>query len=158
MELKRLDTTKPSFTANGQEYFIETSLSISRFCEFQILEKELMFATTFKAHYEKLRAVYDMLNEMRLADAIVEINNLLNGGALIQEMEPTALKICSLFINTKDEDRTGWNADICSRKINDWKIEGFDMQDFFRLALGTVDGYADIYREMSQRISPVEKA
>ena len=59
----------------------------------------------------------------------------------------------------KDSDQTykGIDVDIMQEvaKINDWKLEGYDMQDFFRLALGTVDGYADIYKEMSRRISPM---
>lgn len=154
MELKRLDLTKPSFMANGREYFIEGSLSISRFCEFQILEKELSFSTSFKSLFTDLRGIYDLLNEMKLADGIVRLNNVLNGVAKLEEKEPTGLKICTLFINTKDEDRTEWSNDLMTQKIEDWKIEGYDVADFFRLALNSVDGFADIYREISQRISP----
>lgn len=155
MELKTLDTTKPSFIANGTEYFFETRLGITRFCEFQILEKELAYAMTFKSMHKKHWEMWELLNQLKFAELAVILNNLLNGNVKLEEMEPTALKICSLFINTKDEDRTSWNADLCSKKVNDWKIEGYDMQDFFRLALGTVDGYADIYKEMSRRISPM---
>ena len=109
----------------------------------------------FKSMHKKHWELWELLNQMKFAEMAVILNNLLNGNAKLEEMEPTALKICSLFINTKDEDRTIWNADLCSNKINDWKLEGYDMQDFFRLALGTVDGYADIYKEMSRRISPM---
>jgi hypothetical protein len=40
-------------------------------------------------------------------------------------------------------------------KIEDWKAEGIDIQDFFTLALNSVNGFIDIYGQMSKRISQI---
>ena len=56
-------------------------------------------------------------------------------------------------MNTKDEDDTIWSNDLAVQKINDWKAEGYSMDDFFWQALNSVNGYLTTYREMSQRIS-----
>lgn len=154
MELKELDTTKPSFIANGTEYFFEQDLGIVRYLEFQILEKEIGFSMSFESIVKNISKAYNYLNEVKNADCAVVLNNLITGIIKLEEKEPTALKICALFINTKDEDRTSWSWDLGTKKIEDWKIEGYKMSSFFRLALGTVNGYADIYKEISHRISP----
>lgn len=151
-QLKRIDFTKPSFMANGREYFIEGQMSITRFCEFQILEKEFAFKMSFKGMYEELLNLYEKLNELKMADAVIIVNNLLNGHAKMEEREPTVLKLCTLFINERNEDRSAWSADLMTQKIEDWKIEGISMEDFFTVALSTVNGYAQISSVMSERI------
>lgn len=154
---KRVDLNKPSFFANGTEYFIQSNLTISRFCEFQILEKELAFSMSFQNVFNEINEACQMMNEVRFVDVAVKLDNLRRGIAKLEEKEPTALKICTLFINAKDEDLTEWNNDTMTKKINDWKTEGIAVDDFFQFALNSVGGFINIYKKMSEVISDEKK-
>lgn len=151
-ELKRLDLTKSSFVANGTTYHIETALSIERFCEYQLLEKEAGFSMTFKSIFENLNQLYDLMNTTKFVEASVLLHNLMGGIVKLEEREPTLLKICALFINATDENRAEINEDMITKKIEDWKV-AHDVRDFFTLALNTVDGFLEIYANASQAIS-----
>lgn len=145
-ELKRIDFNKGSFVANGKIYYIESQMSIERFCEYQILEKEAGFGLNFSSIYKELENVYTDLNAVKFADASVRLNNLMHGVANLELKEPTTLKICALFMNTEDEDRTVINNDMIVKKIEDWKTE-YDMRDFFKFALDTVSGFMETYKK-----------
>lgn len=151
-ELKRLDLSKQSFEANGTTYYIESGLSIERFCEYQILEKEAGFGLSFKKIFDNLKDLHKLMNEVKFVEAAVKLDNLMRGVAKLEEREPTLLKMCALFINTEDEDRTTINNDMIVKKIEDWKQE-YDVRDFFRLALNTVDGFLEIYANATRIIS-----
>ena len=151
-ELKELDPKQRSFTANGKTYNIETRLSINRFHQFQIYEKEAGFSLTFESMVGTLKAAYEDLNKMKAADASVKINNLLAGLINVAEKEHVLLKMCALFINTDDEDRGDINDDMISQKIDDWSRE-YEVNGFFTLALNTVSGFFKIYNEMRLIIS-----
>lgn len=151
-ELKRLDMSKPSFVANGITYHIESALSIERFCEYQILEKEAGFGVTFKNLFNNLKELHALMNNVKFVEAAVKLDNMMRGVAKLEEREPTLLKICALFINTADEDRSTINSDMIGKKIEDWKQE-YDVRDFFQLALNTVDGFLEIYANATQIIS-----
>lgn len=152
IQLKTLDPQQRSFEANGKTYHIETRMSIARFHQFQIYEKEAGFSITFEGMVHTLKEAYQDLNTMKAADASVKIHNLLAGMVNISEKEHTLLKICALFMNTDDEDRGEINEDMISRKIEAWQNE-YDVNGFFTLALNTVSGFFKIYAEMRQIIS-----
>lgn len=151
-ELKRLDLNQPSFEANGVTYYIESALSIERFCEYQILEKEAGFGLSFKKIFENLKELHALMNGVKFVEAAVKLDNLMRGVAKLEEREPTLLKICALFINEKEEDRTIINNDMIVGKIANWKKE-YDIRDFFTLALNTVDGFLEIYANATHIIS-----
>lgn len=161
IEPKRINMDNGSFTANGTEYFVQTHLTISRFCEFQILEKEMAFSMTFENVFKEINEACELFDSSRsfgeMAEAKTKLDNLRRGIAKLEEKEPTALKICTLFINTSDENPAEWNNDIMTKKINDWKTEGIAIQDFFSFALNFQNGFLDIYKQMSDRISGEKK-
>lgn len=150
--LKKLDPTKRSFIANGKEYFIESNLSIARFHDYQILDKEAGFSMTFGNVFEALVEVRKLMNSIKFVDASVKLENLMTGMAKLEEKEHTLLKMCALYINTKEEDRGEITADQMSEKINDWKNE-YEIEGFFSLALNSVSGYLENYKAMHQIIS-----
>lgn len=155
-ELVLIDTAKPSFIANGKTYFIETSMSIERYCEFQILEKELTYGMSFEKMMDYLKQIYKMLDKQQFAASAVMIDQMIRGVAKVQEREPVVLKICALFINEENEDRSKWSNDLIVRKIEDWKLEGISMNSFFSLALNSVNGFLDVYNKVSQIASGKE--
>lgn len=152
-ELKRIDFEKGKFTANGKEYTIEGALSIERYAELQIIEKELAYGFTVKSLFDKIKTVWDLLNKMKFAEMAVNLNDMMRGVAKVQEREPIILKICALFMNTADEDRRTITQDMIKEKITDWKAEGIAMQDFFQVASSSVHGFLEIYETVSRIIS-----
>lgn len=151
-KLKVLDPQARSFVANGKTYYVETRLSISRFHQYQIYEKEAGFSITFAGMVATLRDAYQDLQTLKAMDAGVKINNLLAGISNIAEKEHVLLKMCALFMNTEEEDRGEINEDTISAKIADWEKE-YEVNGFFTQALNTVNGFFKIYAEMHQTIS-----
>jgi hypothetical protein len=151
--LKRIDFERPTFTANGKTYTIEGGLSIERYAELQILEKELAYGFTVKGIFEKMQKMWDNANKLKFAENAVILNDLMRGLAKVQERTPVILKVCALFINTPDEDRTTITQDMIEEKINDWKKEGIDQRDFFQVASSSVNGFLEIYQRITRIIS-----
>lgn len=154
-EPKKLDINKPSFMANGKEYFITSNLSITRFCEFQILEKEVGFSMNFDKVFQEVNEITELMNQTKFVECAVRLDNLRRGVAKLKDKEPAVLKLCTLFMNTIDEDPSLWNNDLMTVKIEDWKAEGIDVQSFFSFALNTLNGFTDIYNQMSARVSEI---
>ena len=155
VKLKKLNPEARSFEAGGKEYFIETQLSISRFHQYQIYEKEAGFGMSFKDMFSNLIKMREELNKVKFVDCAVRLDNLINGMAKLEEKEHVLLKMCALFMNTKDEDRSIINDDIIAEKIEDWSE--YDVNGFFMQALNTVDGFFQIYNEMHQIISGAKR-
>lgn len=160
-DTKHIDTTKPSFVANGKEYFITTTMSAGRYCEYQILEKEVGFSTDFKNVFNIINEACELFDNARsfgeMASARNKLDDLRRGVAKLESKQPTILLLCSLFINTADEDPSTWDRDLAEKKIHDWITEGIDIKDFFSLALNSVNGFIDIFNQMSKRITDIGK-
>lgn len=155
-QLKRIDLERGYFEANGKKYFIEGAMSIERYAEFQIFEKELAYGLTVKAIFEKLGELWKLINKLKFGEAAVQLNDLIRGVSKIEEREPVVLKICALVINEENEDRGEFSQDMINRKITDWKAEGMDMRDFFLVASGSVNGLQEIYKKVTRIISGAE--
>lgn len=152
-KLKKLDLSKPYFEANGKKYLIETNLSIARFCEFQILEQEVGYSLTFRKLFDNLKELWELMNASKFVESSIKLDNLMRGIAKMEEKEPAVLKLCSLFINTENENRSEWNDDLATQKIEDWKAEGYEVDGFFQLALNFIDGFLPTYHKVTQSIS-----
>jgi hypothetical protein len=155
-EVKRMVVSEGKFEANGKTYIIENAFSIERYAEYQLIEKEVGFGITFKEIFDNLMKLKGMMNSSRFVDASVLLVDMMRGVQKLEYKEPLVLRMCALFINTPDEDRTTINEDMITRKIEDWKKEGLDIRDFFTLALNTMDGFIEIYQKLTQTTS--EKA
>lgn len=152
-ELKTIDPKEKSFTANGVEYFIEQSLSFDRYKMYQKLQIECGFDVSFYGMATSLNDLYDLQNQGKLADAAILTHNLRTGIANIDKRNIPVLEMCSLFVNTKDEDRTIINQDMVDKKIENWRVEGIAIDYFFTLAISTIQNYMKIYNEISQASS-----
>lgn len=153
---KRIDFEAGTFEANGKIYTIEGALSIERYAEFQILEKEMSYGYTTETLFKKFKELWDNSNKLRFAENAVILHDLMKGVTRLGEREPVVLKICALFINTEDEDRGTITRDRITAKIKDWKVANIDMRDFFTVASNTVNGFSEIYRKAFRIISDQE--
>ena len=160
MEVKRLNLSEKTFMANGVKYYFSSTMSIDRFMEFERLQAHVGFGKDFKHIYDKLKDCYDHLNKNRLADGAVIIHNLINGIAQnLDKREHPMLQMCALFINREDENVDVYDEDMTAQKIEDWKKEGYSIEDFFQLAFNFVEGFIPAYNEIIQNISEeAEKA
>ena len=154
-ELKRIDLTSGEFTANGVHYTVAQYLSIERYCDFQILEKELGYGFTFEGMYKKFDLIEKEMNKLNFVNVAVLLSDVKRGILKVHEREPIALKLCALFINADGEDMTVINNDMIDVKIKNWKAEGLAMNDFFTLALNMVSGFIGIYNSLSQSTSAI---
>jgi predicted nucleotidyltransferase len=154
MDLKHIDFKDSSFTANGTEYFIKNTLTVERFMHFEKLQVHVGFGKDFKAIFKDLDMAITLADKGKGVEAWSIILNMRNGVAqkLEDRMHP-ALLLCTLFVITKDEDITQWDEELGKRKIDDWRKEPFDMNDFFRLAANLVTGFIPILNELTQDIS-----
>lgn len=148
-DIRYVDT----FTANGNKYFIRTSLTITRFEEFEKLQVQVGYGLDFKTIFTNLNRAYGSLNDMKPADASVILYNMINGVQQNLEMrENQVLQICSLFICREDEDMTKFDPMFMVSKINDWKAEGITMDNFFTIASNLVTGFIPIFKDGLQSI------
>jgi hypothetical protein len=157
-DVKRLDFNKNQFQANGKTYFIDgaTPLTVGRFRKYEGLVNQSTFGSDFAGINETFKKIYNTLtgNDGQGMNALKAINDAanmaLNMSANIvkrtEQKDHYALLLCTLFLNTSDEDLTGWDLALANDKIKDWEIEGIAMSDFFLLATNLVVGLKEIYQ------------
>lgn len=153
MQVKTLDLKEKKFTANGNKYVISEKISIERYIEYQKLSPLLTFGTNFEEMFKQLKKVYENLNKQNFADSAVIIHNLLTSVGTVEQSSrvPAALKMAALFINREDEDITVYNEEIMTDKILDWTKEGYNIGDFFSLALNSISGFRQAYLEFTEK-------
>ena len=144
------------FEANGKTYFLEPHMSIERYEISNKLELEIAYATTFKKMHSDMKEVFGLLNENKLANAAVQLNDMIQGVQRIDDKSNhhPVMKYCTLIFNTKDEDRRSWDEKAMDEKINDWKEAGIPITSFFAVVLRSVPGLLPIWREIFQDTSP----
>jgi len=155
-------TLHTSFNANGVRYFIRSAdegISIGRFNEYQRMSAMVGFGATFQKIYENLAKA------IQLANGVVKDENTFIDLALhlramqesildaSEDRNSLALYLCTLFIVRKGEDLTTWSMEDAKEKIDDWNREGYSAEDFFQLALGSVNGFRNAYLELIGRLN-----
>lgn len=158
-ELKPLPVNDKKFTANGNVYFIEDHISISRWNRYEELQLEVAYGTNVKAMQEKLGEVYDLINQQKFADAAVHLHNIRVGVEQLTDdtRYNAVVRMCALIINREGEDRRYISEEIMLQKINDWETEGYDMGSFFAIAISSIPGCIEIFNSITQGISPIKK-
>lgn len=153
MELKTLDLKTKEFEANGRKYIISDKISIERYMEYQKLSPLLTFGTNFEEMFIQLKKAYNHLNKQNFADSSVIIHNLLTSVASVEQTSRVhpALKMAALFVNRENEDCAVYNEELTNDKINDWTKEGFNISDFFTLALNSISGFRQAYQEYIEK-------
>lgn len=141
MELSNTDSSVKSFEANGKTYYVESRLSIERFIAFQKLEVELAYGGGFLGVMKSLNKSIEHLNKTEWVNAAVELTNVRE--SIIKQDKTKrvpAVDICSLFINTKDEDRRIITDEMLEEKQKDFEAAGIPIDFFFQLAHSLVIG------------------
>lgn len=151
--LNHIDFKAGTFKAGGKLYRIQGAISVERFCEFQILEKEFALNTSLKGLYDNLVKVLDHMNKLKFVDAAVLQSNIINGVADLELREPKMLRMCALFCNVEGENLFDITEDMITEKVEDFRKSGIDINDFFDLAATIVPSYMSIYEKVTRTIS-----
>ena len=152
--MKKIDYSLGFIEADGRKFYISESLSVERFMEYERLQNSMGFNLTFKQIFDKLNEIYSLLNGNKILDGGIKVYNLMNGIAerVDNKIHP-ALEVCALFLNEENEDTASYNKEVIKSKIDAWKKEGYDMQDFFSLAISLVQGFTTAYEDFMENIS-----
>jgi hypothetical protein len=137
------------------EYFLEPHLSVERYKMMQKFELEMTYATTFKKLYDQLNQVYDTLNKCQFADSSVKIRDLIEGCHRLDDENnfPAIIKYASLMLNTDKENRKVFDERQMKEKIEIWNNAGVPIQCFFAVALHSVNGLMESFKENTRNIS-----
>lgn len=158
MEIKHLDLSNDRFEANGTTYYIRNTLTIGRFPVFEKLQNHYAWGLEFEQLYNKVNQIKELFDKGKSVDAFYLLENTRLGiKDRVENRQHPALLICSLFMVTENEDITKWDEAIAKKKIEDWKIEGYAINDFFQFASNFVKGFIRIYNEISQDILKEEE-
>ncbi|MCA9497090.1 MAG: hypothetical protein KC589_09165 [Nanoarchaeota archaeon] len=161
-QLKKITLDEPTFVANGNNYFIEPELSIDRFKEMQKIEIEFSFGVSYRELFNGMKSCYETINKGQFGDTAIKMHNLMSSVSGIDDREHPMLRYCAMFINREGEDRRLVDEKVMNEKIEDWRIEGISMNDFFKLAVNMVSGLKENYlhyiQSISQEVKGEEKA
>ena len=157
MKLKTLDFSKDHFEADGRKFFIEKEVSFDRFMKHEDFEVEMGYNLTWEKLFQEDKECYELLNKSKPIDVGIIIHNRMNKiKTRLEDRVHPAWKICALFINEKDEDRTVFDELVMKSKIDAWKKE-YSVLGFFHLAVNLVRDFIPIYEEVLKSISEAEK-
>ena len=150
-EVKHLDQTKSYFEANGKKYHITKNLCIERWRHFEDLQAMVGFGRTFEDLFTAFKDIWSALDEKggaKVASASIICHNAMTGiKTKLEERHHPSLMLCALFINYEGENEKEFNEEVMKSKINDWQEEGYDINDFFRLAWNLVPSFIETYKE-----------
>lgn len=142
------------FMANGNRYVVRTSLTLSRFEQFEKLQVRVGYGVDFRQMFGNMRKAFDHLNESQPADAAIILYNLMNGiKNNLDGRDNEVLDLCCLFICREGEDVAKYDTEVNKLKKADWAEEGIAMESFFTLAFNLVNGFIPVYNQVSQSIS-----
>ena len=157
--LKKIPPDAKEFTANGNRYRVVSSLTVSRYEDFELFQLEVAIGRSFESIQQSINHAYRLCNrvvkgEEVFADLAIVLRDLSIGATLAGTRTPHAvLKMCALFLVRDEEDLRSCPNELIEDKINDWREEGIDMGYFFTFALLTIPGFLAAYRSASRDTS-----
>ncbi len=163
-ELISITPDSKSFVANGTEYFIERTISSDRYREYMDIEIQLGFGYNAYDLFQQIKEAYSVIGDNPITSLTpnhivqfqVTLYRLMEGVGKVADRELEVLRLCALFINTKDEDRRYYSKDIEEKKIHDWKEAGIDVSSFFLLASTFSESIQRLYKLSSESFSQEE--
>jgi hypothetical protein len=157
-ELKSIDWSQQSFTANGKKYLLEKQVSIQRAVYAEAARIEMETGLRLGKTTESWQKIWNLLNDKEkshFADiSVIVYDHLRSFNNFLQDVHPV-LKVAACFINEENEDRRIINDDIVNKKVEDWMEEGITMSSFFLLVLSFLRIEAEGLKSITDRISEI---
>lgn len=153
-EPRAVDLKEKTFVANGKRYVITDKISIERWKQYEKLQLRLTYGVSFDELNNNIKKAFALLNKPNPEplNAGIILHNIMNGikDADDEKRVPPGLLMCTLVMNTEDEDVSVYNEQIAMDKINDWREEGLDILTFFSWALNSIKGFRGTYLSFIQ--------
>jgi hypothetical protein len=142
--LRQIDIDTNAFDACGVKFIIHPSLPIGPYKHYQRLQVVIGFGGDYPAIYKTAEKAYTQINTMKVADAAVTLNGLLEGvGRKKQNLPDPFLLLCSLFIRREGANLAEWSEAEAAEDIELWEKAGYDIAAFFLLAKRLSRGFAN---------------
>lgn len=142
--LKALTPETNAFEAGGIKFVVHPSLAIGPYRHFQRLQLMVGYGGDYAHIYKGLEKAYTQLNTMKVADAAVTLNGLLEGVARKKQQLPDPLLLlCSLFIRREGANIAEWSEAEAAEDIALWEADGYDIASFFLSAKSLVAAFAN---------------
>lgn len=151
-ELRKLEAGTQSFECGGKKYYIIDRLSFIKFEKLSEFALEFGYSATFKDIFIQLKKQYELLNQLKLADAAVITHNLMTGIVNLEQKHNVAFRICALFILEEGENEIEYNEAKVNEKIDNWSKE-LDASFFLSFAAGLIPNWIAAFNLVSQSIS-----
>lgn len=146
------------FTANGKEYKIthfDNGVPIERYMAYERLSLGFAYDASFQTMHDNLEDIGKLLNRILAGDSTANVGMV---WAALSSMKDglksvkgsrfnRAMYVCTIFIIEEGEDVSTWDSSIAERKIENWSKEGYGVQDFFYLAIGSIQGLNDALKK-----------
>ena len=134
-ELKKLvwdDIIKDGLEGDsGTIYKISASLNMDRFVKAEELIPQLEFGINMQSLGKELQNVANEFNKTGQMAGQVALSRTIDKVSGWSQRGNTAAKICALYLNEEDEDRTIATDEMIDKKLADWR--GFEYTGFFQL-------------------------
>ncbi len=154
MELKQLTQEMieaGKFEANGKKFVIEPELSFNRFAKMKEFLIEFGYSKDFDSLFSEMKKTWELLDGSHFAHACTTLWNCMEGALNIKGKFDISFKICALFCNYIDEDKTVYDEAIEKNKIEDWAKE-YAVTGFFLLANSLLTSSSPVYQNVFQSI------
>lgn len=161
---KRINIKSGQFTAGGETYYIQTTLSVARYVEYLKRVPKLSYHTTFKGLWDALHKIYQVTssgNDMIFAIQTARETawNVLDAIQRFDEHEiPDIVDFVALFCVKEGEDPGKFDHSEHEGKKAAIAGEGYAIQDFFTLAFALIEGFSDAYRTVLEAARSVPSA
>jgi hypothetical protein len=134
-----------------RKYYFHDTLSVARYEVFEDLEMLVAKGRSYADILRSEKKIHEYLNKGLIVDAGIEnYNSMELVKQKIERRFHPAMQLVALYVNLEDEDITKYDEVMMNKKMEDWKNEGFAMNDFFSLAFSLLEGFLESYTEISQ--------
>jgi hypothetical protein len=128
--MKKIAPDAKEFEANGRRYRVVSSLTVSRYEDFELFQLEVGIGRSFEAIQQSINHAYRLCNrvvkgEEVFAELAILLRDMSIGASLAGTHTPHAvLKMCALFLVRDEEDLSRCPNELIEDKINDWREAG----------------------------------
>jgi hypothetical protein len=162
-QLTRIDFKTRTFKANGHDYYISDVIPVGRDVRYTNLVPKLSFGHDFSGIMGFVKKIYgyatsgnDPLNA--LFKVATDCYNMMESIRRLKEDEwPVYYEMAAIFCNRVDEDVKQLTDQMVLEKIDDWNKEGIPREDFFALAISSINGLAAEWQRLEEEIAKNQK-
>lgn len=163
MEPNRIDFKTGKFIANGVNYTIVDYIPVGRDVRYTNLIPQMAFGTDFKGIFSFARKIYDHAttgNDPLLAlhkiatDSMNFMESIKNVG---ESGHPIYYELAAIFCNRDGEDPAMLTDQMVKEKIDDWEKSGIPREDFFQLAISSIQGLAKAWKALQEEVAGIKQ-